>query len=301
MVTLVAGPEKSSILCHKILLRYYSSCCDEAISGTKDVDVSVFDFPQHSKEEMSAFVSWMYSGRLERKPDQHMPCLLWILGKTLGAPLFSNDALRLLSDVIRGFSLEASTVKIAYSNTSMTAANSNLRLFIAALIKREGPFGGDLTDSWSRERSEEYKAEWRNLLMEDGEFRTDVLTHSLGTQHNGRESWGLKNLPKYLEAEPKRSPASWVRAKTSSNLEGEEAMQNWQPTEEQRGLKRQREEEDQAENKRHKHSKLQTRPKKIDSKAQTPTPSKASSPGRNFIGHASLDGNDIPLRLRQCG
>jgi hypothetical protein len=116
---------------------------------------------------MDAFVGWLYSGRLDRRVNQKLSCLLWVFGKKFGVPLLHNDAILLLCDNIRRGVLRVSTVNYVYNNTE---AESPLRLFIAEYFTHVNPLSPSLTESWNVEKTKFYKAEWVKLIADRGYF-----------------------------------------------------------------------------------------------------------------------------------
>jgi hypothetical protein len=66
MVVLIVGAEEVRMTCHKILLTYHSSFFDKAFNGSfVEGQNNEIKFPEDSAEDMHAFFSWLYSGRLE--------------------------------------------------------------------------------------------------------------------------------------------------------------------------------------------------------------------------------------------
>jgi len=193
------------------------------------------NFPAYSEQEMDAFVGWLYSGRLDRQPNQRLPCLLWTFGRKFEAPLFQNDAMRLLSDNIRLGALRVPTVNFAYNTT---AADPFLRLFIAECFTHANPLATGRTESWIGERQRAYKIEWVNLIAKGGDFMKDVALLGLHNDNKEQDPWRAANFRKFFETKPDRSPASWKMGRILETLEPQGANEKQQHVGDQRGVKR---------------------------------------------------------------
>jgi hypothetical protein len=203
-----------------LLLSFYSSSFDKDIFGSPKGMIT--EALTCSEQEMDAFVSWLYSGRLDRKPNQRLPCLLWTFGKKFGTPLFQNNAMQLLSDNIRLGALSVSTAHFAYNNN---AADSNPRLFIAEYITHANPLSSGLTESWTPERRQVYRTEWVNLIANGEDLMRDVAELGSYNDNQKQAPWRPSNFPKFLETEPDRSPASWKIGRISKTSERQGATE----------------------------------------------------------------------------
>lgn len=144
MVTLIAGPSKTRLKAHIVLLSYSSSFFNAAFySSFKEAEQNEIELPEEDEKDLAAFVHWTFTGdvltshedmRKIKYPDVIIPVRLWILGDRLLAPKFCNDSPHVLCHAIDGPS--ATVVEYVYSNT---AANSLLRKCIAARVKADGP------------------------------------------------------------------------------------------------------------------------------------------------------------------
>jgi hypothetical protein len=109
-------------------------------------------------EAMSAFVSWIYTGRISTT-CKVAPEALWILGDRLRSPSFANEAMHLIFTRYLGECLKADAAEYVYEHTS---EGSKLRQFIRDLVLAEGPL--ESCGHPNCDQDAKLKEEWRKLI-----------------------------------------------------------------------------------------------------------------------------------------
>lgn len=219
-VTLLVGKEQARFSCHKTLLSFYSAFFDKALYGAfKDAGSSEIVLPEENEQEMSKFVTWLYTGAL--KCEYEFPaCALWVLGDKLGAPAFINEAMYSIGDHYAAENLFAATAQYVYSNT---IPGSKLRSFLCDVIQFEGPFAAETTAGWEKDEVQIYHAEWISLLGQGGDIVTDNIKTGF-RKHGVKRStpWGNERISKYLvdedTADPERAKV-WHKEKMKVDAE----------------------------------------------------------------------------------
>ena len=152
---------------HKALLAYFSEYFDAACYGDfVEAKYETIDIRTEDPEDMSIFISWVYSGYVRCNPRDLMR--LWILGDRLRSPLFANEVMYYLFDehYNQGW-LTSSEAEFVYSHTHET---SKLRLYVRDLIIARGPLRMDVL-SWNKSS---YEADWHSLILRGGDLVLDI-------------------------------------------------------------------------------------------------------------------------------
>ncbi|KAF4635991.1 hypothetical protein G7Y89_g2081 [Cudoniella acicularis] len=165
--------QNAQMTCHSGLLSLYSEFFDkecnttEEIRNRKEIDLTE-DF---SPKEMSAFISWAYSSKVESTLALEK---LWGLGWRLESPRFMNAVMQLFFDNYaygKGKWLSASTVEFVYTNMRR---KSPLRQFVKHHIIANGPLSArSLTG-----RQYGFEAEWKALIRKGGDLASDIAVES---------------------------------------------------------------------------------------------------------------------------
>lgn len=170
------------MVCHTLLLSYFSSYFDAACFGRFiEATTNTIEMPEENPAEVRAFISWVYSGFLSNAKSGPQPERLWILADMLGAPEFSNDAMSLVCGKYLRQWLTPDMAELVYKSTRST---SELRRFIHFLIKAEGPLCDDychLPLKRTRQQPNNGRAEWMKLLSKGGDIITDNIERGFNT------------------------------------------------------------------------------------------------------------------------
>jgi hypothetical protein len=175
-VTLIVGPAKSSITCHKALLGYFAEFFDAALFGRfVEAASTTLELPEDAVEDIAAFVTWAYTGHITSPRLEE----LWVLGQRLQSPKLSNDCMRMRFNKSSVRWMEAKAARYVYENTM---EGSKLRQFIKDLIQAEGPLCEECVESNDREDTQ-YNEDWKTLIKEGGDLVLDVVKDgSFGNQ-----------------------------------------------------------------------------------------------------------------------
>lgn len=183
IATLLVGPLKTHLTCHKALLGFYSEFFDAALYGRfREGESSIVELPEELPEEIVAFLAWIYSGTIESNLNV---VNLWVLGDRLGSPLFCNDAMYLFMNTYGstlsegGQWLSAKTVDYVYSQTS---ENSALRCATRDVLRGEGPLCDRALAAHPND--DHYETEWSSLIFRGGAIVFDVATVSSFSNDN---------------------------------------------------------------------------------------------------------------------
>jgi hypothetical protein len=241
-VTLVVGQEKVRMVTHKFLLSFYSGYFDRIIYQQEQSAQNEIALPEKNVELMEAFVSWLYSGRLDRFYDSasgFTGSTFYVLGTQLEAPSFINDSMHFLCDLNYSTFLPAAAARFAYAYTS---PGSQLRIFTADLIKFEGPFSEDIDRNWDMEEGEReaYRNQWVKLLGEGGDLVMDMARQGFHSTDEQLSPWRNWNRMKYMEDEPKKSAAAWHEEKILIDMERQKELDKQAELEQQKSRKRKR-------------------------------------------------------------
>jgi hypothetical protein len=97
--------------------------------------------------------------------------------------------------------------ELVYSHTE---PGSKLRLFIAELIRSEGPFSSKV----AHELGDEYSDKWVKLLSKGGDLISDVIAHGFNKYNTSSSPWKNKNIQEHYEdVIPRCSAESWHNEK----------------------------------------------------------------------------------------
>ena len=168
MVTLIVGPAKFSITCHKALLGYFAEFFDATLFGRfVEAASTTLELPEDTAKDIAAFVTWAYSGHITSFRLEE----LWVLGQRLQSPKFSNDCMRLMFNKCRVFWMEAQEARYVYENT---IEGSKLRQFIRDLIQAEGPLCKRCVEYFEKENTQANE-DWKTLIKEGGDLVFDIV------------------------------------------------------------------------------------------------------------------------------
>jgi hypothetical protein len=182
-VTLIVGPEKERLSCHKILLRYASERLDALVS--KDCPSSTrqeIELPDELFEPMTAWIAWIYTGHVP-PTCKLTPEALFIFGERLKSPAFRNE---LMLCLISRYSrmghkeefFEDITPKMADYVYQNTVKDSKLRRFVVDWILEVCPLTEDgdngLHFMRTEKEKEEMRREWRQLIKRNGDLVSEV-------------------------------------------------------------------------------------------------------------------------------
>jgi hypothetical protein len=198
---LLVGRKEKKFFCHKTLLSFYSAFFDRALyGGFKESQDDVIKLPEDDIHVVSQFISWIYSGRLNRrKSKRHYKRSSWIFGDKIGAPLFTNDVIHLLCDYFNHRKTSSPwNVKYTYSST---LPGAKLRLLDSDLIISRGPL--------LKNKSATRQQNWLDLIAEGGDLTRDIEVTGLCSNQPSLIPYKRSNRPKYLEFEPERTAAAW--------------------------------------------------------------------------------------------
>ena len=162
MVTLLVGPEKVEIKCHKALLglksEYFDAICFGGFATANSEEIEVRN---EKPAAIKVFVSWLYSGQFLPSPFDLFE--LWLLGDRLRSPHFCNEVMHKLFGKFVDEMMYAEDYQMMFARTS---PESKLRQFCRDMILAEGPLADDLSD--------ERRAGWEELVKQGGELVVEV-------------------------------------------------------------------------------------------------------------------------------
>ncbi|TVY31576.1 hypothetical protein LOCC1_G008846 [Lachnellula occidentalis] len=163
IITLVVGPQQTKLRCHKVLLGFKSEYFDAACFGNfVSSETDGLKMANDDPKTISAFVSWLYTGRIPSTCGVH-PTVLWVLGDRLRSSGFTNTAMHFIFAEYAKTYFQADTAEYIYDNTS---SSSKLRTFVRDLILNEGPLSGSYASG--PENS------WRELIRQGGDLVLDI-------------------------------------------------------------------------------------------------------------------------------
>jgi hypothetical protein len=200
ITTIITKPDNTVIHCHRVLLEYYSSLLEEQFF----MQLPFLTIPENVNV-VSAFVGWLYTGRLER-PDNdgqiEFACSLWHFGTKIGAPMFVNDVVHLICDYHMQYALEANFAKLVYDTAPK---HSTLRALIAHMIRTKGPLSISLAEvkTWVHSQA------WHDLIHDGGDIVEDA-TNGFCAENPEEGPWHADKRHPYLEDEPDRNPENWM-------------------------------------------------------------------------------------------
>jgi hypothetical protein len=200
IITIIAKPDDTVLHCHRVLLEYYSSLLKEQ----SFMQFSFLAIPEDVKV-VSAFVCWLYTGRLERLDSVgqiEFACSLWDFGFRIGAPMFVNDVVHLICDYHMQYALEANLAKLVYE---MSPKHSTLRALIAHMIRTQGPLSISLAEA----KSWVFNQAWHDLIDDGGEIVEDAAD-GFRAENPDEGPWHDDKRHSYLEDEPDRNPENWI-------------------------------------------------------------------------------------------
>lgn len=221
MITLIVGPTKVELSCHKIVLGYYSTFFRKMLFGNlEEAGKSKVNLPEVNASELSAFINWAYTGDINASHERIEECIfedhsnkipedevfigarLWVLGDKLLAPKFRNDAMRLVINYYRLERLNATTAEYVYANTS--TPESKLRSFTRALIEFEGPLAPKYEDGFCQDS-------WILLLAKGGDLVKECVKAGFHNKGGSREDPAAeKHELQYLEEDVGVCVAVWL-------------------------------------------------------------------------------------------
>lgn len=212
MITLVIGWKEEKVVCHKVLLGFYSEFFDAALYGNFSSPQEI-KLPDESLETVTIFVSWMYTGQV--LPGPVLNESLWILGDRLRSQYFVNDIMHLLlakyTDVEGRYYglLEAAAADLAYRNTT---SGSKLRKFIKDIILTNPPL------SFTPEEIPTFGQDWKALITRGGDLVVDVALHGSFCYKNPDDVlWVVENQEEYLEPIKTRPLVEFMEGKCRNN------------------------------------------------------------------------------------
>ncbi|TVY56778.1 hypothetical protein LSUE1_G009942 [Lachnellula suecica] len=188
-VTLLVGPDKVRIKCHKALLgfksEYFDAICFGGFSTAESKEIEV---QEEDPKAIQAFVAWLYSAQI--LPTACPLSDLWLLGDRIRSPEFMNEVMHTIFERIEKERIEASEYKQMFIATS---PDSKLRQLFRNTILQEGPLGVD------NDYSDDFMEAWKDLMKQGGELVVDIALRgslfTIGTCTEHR--WKSHN--KYLE------------------------------------------------------------------------------------------------------
>jgi hypothetical protein len=171
IVTLIVGPAKSSITCHRALLCYFAEFFDATLFGRfVEAASTTLELPEDAAEDIAAFVTWAYTGHITS------PRLieLWVLGQRLQSPKLSNDCMRMMFNKYWESWMVAEEARYSYENTM---EGSKLRQFIKDLIQAEGPLCEECVRYFEGDKIQRssFQEDWKTLIKEGGDLVFDVV------------------------------------------------------------------------------------------------------------------------------
>ncbi|KUJ21006.1 uncharacterized protein LY89DRAFT_665474 [Mollisia scopiformis] len=221
-VTLIVGQTKARIVCHKILLAYYSGYFNGLLYGSfaesAQAEITLLD---DDKDDMRAFVNWVYTGNIftchpvsgqtygaqtkDMVDFKRIPERMWVFGDRLLAPSYSNDSMLAIMSKYRIMFLFPDAAAFVYENT---VSESKLRSFIRVLIRSEGPL--------ARSDSSPFRpsvSDWQKILSKNGELLSDCILYGLANKDVDNIPYGAGNRHLYFENDPSPPVADWFEAK----------------------------------------------------------------------------------------
>lgn len=224
-VTLVVGPLKAKIKCHRALLGYFSAFFDKALYGEfaeGRPDAVTMDLPDDEEQHVRAFVRWTYTGDVsESFPQTHEVWSpggifdethvalekLWIFADKILAPKFANDVMHF---VLMKYSCSTLPPAAAQSIFEESPPGSKLRMFAVKFIQGRGTLRDISSDS------EDVRQDWLALLAKGGDLVTDVFLAGGFRDSTDFKDVFLEEFPHsldFLQVEGKVTAMEWSQKK----------------------------------------------------------------------------------------
>ncbi|CAG8980747.1 hypothetical protein HYALB_00013697 [Hymenoscyphus albidus] len=153
--------------------------------------------------EVSAFVTWCYTGQIDINKLGISPASLWLFGDRIRSQQFMNEAIYALFWYMRHNILLVEDTMVIYSKT---APESKLRLFLKGMIASSGIL------SASERGYPSMEAKWKKMIEADSQEVIDILAEVVMEGGNlykkeemSRQPFYHKNHWKYLEKIETRS------------------------------------------------------------------------------------------------
>jgi hypothetical protein len=247
VVTLIVGKKKERISCHKALLGFYSKFFESTLYGnfSEAVTKEVY-LPEDKVEQISDFVSWLYSGQCELEWDieeldhdldeakngkmildapssnnsdseieesNNSVEALWILGDKLIAPKFANYLMKYLIMHYKVYPYQSFEAEFVFANTT---PGSKLRSLYRRLIATDGPLRGQRFAIESEDLPQ-HEA-WLVLLARGGdlvrECAQDGFTNFI--EEDEKLPWGKNNCGQYMQEVDNVSTEEWLERRHPS-------------------------------------------------------------------------------------
>ncbi|TVY65576.1 hypothetical protein LSUE1_G009173 [Lachnellula suecica] len=199
IATIVVGPLRIEIKCHKSLLAFKSEYFDAAFFGNFASSQTCITYMEDDDPtELSVFVAWLYTGRI---PASCLisPAFLWVLGDKLRSPGFANEAMYFLFEDFKDDIMTPGTAEYVYANTS---TGSKLRAVVKDVILNEGPFYPYFALSDAELEG------WKDLIRQKNDLVVDISLEGAFNRNNPNledRAYFWKNHYKYLEPITTRS------------------------------------------------------------------------------------------------
>ncbi|KAI6708314.1 hypothetical protein JHW43_009156 [Diplocarpon mali] len=221
VVTLLVGPQKTPIACHRALLSFYSEFFNVMLFGNfSEAGKAEVDLPEEDDTLIQTFVAWLYTGNLEAvhgdpqamsDKESNSPAMmqLWVLGDKLLSNRFMNDVMRL---IYRNYAVHYVSPEAAEYVYMSTVPESKLKLFMRDLLLAEPPFSRK--DFKTAEQAVEWKKEWIALFAKGGELVQDCMVTGF---HDYELTWCVpykqQDQCRYLVEETGMTPEEWIAKK----------------------------------------------------------------------------------------
>jgi hypothetical protein len=170
-VTLIVGPARTLITCHRALLGYFAEFFDATLfGGFVEAASTTLELPEDAVEDIAAFVAWAYTGQITSPRLKE----LWLLGQRLQSPKLSNECMRKMF-IKYSMWIEAEVVRYVYQNTMK---GSKLRQFIKDLIVTRGPLSEQCVEEYEEydeEMMNSFQEDWKTLIKEGGDLVFDIV------------------------------------------------------------------------------------------------------------------------------
>ncbi|CAG8956949.1 hypothetical protein HYFRA_00012000 [Hymenoscyphus fraxineus] len=200
IVTIIFGPNRTHLDCHKALLRYHSGLFDAYFQWNNKRQIIL---EEEGVLEVSAFVTWCYTGQIDINKLGISPASLWHFGDRIRSQRFMNEAMYALFWYMRHNILLAEDTMDIYSKTT---PGSKLRLFLKGMIASSGIL------SASERGYPSMEAKWKKMIEADSQEVNDMLAEVVMEGGNlykkeemSRQPFYHKNHWKYLEKIETRS------------------------------------------------------------------------------------------------
>jgi hypothetical protein len=223
--SLIVGPRKIPIKCHRALFGYYSGFFDGALyGGFTEGSKSEMNLPEDLESHVRAFVQWTYTGHVFESfaepavvPHSDMFDLsgvaaeeLWIFANKILAPKFANDIMHF---ILMKYNLEdqyhqpplGANAKYVFDEAPV---GSKLRDFMTKFLQAKRPFSNQVYTP-----PQGFHEGWLTILSEGGDFVRECVVEDALSGFDEDEPWREENRLKYMQDEGKVTAADWCKKK----------------------------------------------------------------------------------------